>query len=110
MQISGPGGDWVPLSGSQFLDAAVSTGLTIPTIPAAVPAKGCQYVAVIIAQAQIQWIRTDGNAAAANVGGGISMQPSDFRVIYGQQALRAFRVIRGAPGGSLAVEFYYFRP
>jgi hypothetical protein len=118
VQIAGPSGDWIPLSGitpggapagSQFLDVAVSTALTIPSIPTGVVIKGSQYVAILIAQVQTQWLRTDGNDVTAGPTGGLQMLDGDFRIVYGLNALKAIRVIRGAPGGALAVEYYFFR-
>lgn len=120
-QLPGPSWDWTPLSGSQFLDAGSSTALTIPTIPSSSTApqglnltgvnpKGCEYVAILLAQTVGQYIRTDGSAVTAAVTGGLYLAPGDYRIVYGLQALKAIRVIRSGAGGSLAVEYYYFRP
>jgi hypothetical protein len=99
----------------------VSTALTVPTIPSASTApqglnltgvnpKGCEYVAILMAQTVGCYIRTDGSAVIADVTGGLLLSPGDFRIVYGLQALKNIRVIRAIAGGSLAVEYYYYRP
>jgi hypothetical protein len=100
---------WFPF-GNQFLNASSSQSLTVPALPAGQPAKGAVYVAILTAQAQAQWIRTDGVAVAAAVTGGIKMNPGDWRLIYGYEGISKVRVIRDADGGSLAAEYFYFRP
>jgi hypothetical protein len=68
------------------------------------------YVAILTAQGQAQWIRTDAAAVTAAVTGGIRLLPGDWRLIYGYEGISKVRVIRDAAGGSLAAEFFYFRP
>jgi hypothetical protein len=102
--------EWFPLpASSQFLNAAVSTALTLPSLPAGQPAKGAQFVAVLTAQAIRQWLRHDGSAVLSVATGGELLDPGNWMVVYGYQALKAIRVIRDADGGSLAVRYYYFR-
>jgi hypothetical protein len=102
--------EWYPFPGSsQFLNVAVSTALTIPAPPAGQPAKGAVHVGILTAQLIRQWIRYDGSAVTASVAGGESLEPGNWVVIYGYQALKGVRVIRDADGGSLAVKYYYFR-
>lgn len=104
---------WEPL-GNQFIDSASSVALTIPVVPATAsntqPMKGAIYVAILTAQTQAQWIRTDGVTVVAVVTGGVKLFPGDWRLIYGRQTLDNVRVIREAAGGSLACEYFYFRP
>ncbi len=100
---------WEPIA-NYFINSAASTALTAPAVPSGEPAKGAVFVAILTAQAQAQWIRTDGTAATAAVTGGIKMFPGDWRLIYGAKNINAVRVIRDADGGSLAVEYFYFRP
>jgi hypothetical protein len=102
--------EWFPLPGSsQFLNAAGSTALTLPSIPTGQPAKGAIYVAVLTAQALGQWLRFDGSAVTAAYTGGELLSAGSWMVVYGYEALKAVRVIRSADGGSLAVKYYYFR-
>lgn len=104
---------WEPI-GNQFINAAASTALTVPVLGQGAligqPAKGAVYVGILTAQGVAQWIRTDGIAVAAVVTGGIRMISGDWRLIYGITNLKAVRVIREADGGSLAVEYFVFRP
>ena len=102
--------EWVPIPGCQYLDAAASTALTVPTLVSGQIPKGAVYVAVLTCQVVPAYIRTDGIAVTAAVSGGRQMQPGDFEVVYGIQALKNIRLIRSATGGSVAVEYYYFRP
>ena len=66
-------------------------------------------MAIIIAQGQIQWYRTDGSAATAADSGGISLAVGDWLQVEGRAALSAFRVIRGSSGGGLKVSYYLYR-
>jgi len=97
---------WAPI-GCQYLDAAVSTALTIPAT--SVIGKSC-YVAVLSAQVVGTWIRTDGQAVLASVSGGRLLPAGDHEVVYGREAISKLRVFRDGAGGSLAVEYYVFRP
>ncbi len=101
--------EWFPLAASsQFLNASASTALTLPSIAAGQPAKGAVFVAVLTAQLVRQWLR-HGSAVTAAVTGGELLDPGNWMVIYGYEAMKAVRVIRDADGGSLAVRYYYFR-
>lgn len=101
--------EWEPI-GCQYIDAAASTPLTVPALGAGSIAKGAIYVAVLTCQAVPAWIRTDGNAALASFTGGRQMQVGDYEVVYGIRAIQKIRLIRSGAGGSVAVEYYYFRP
>ena len=109
-QAPGPDAGWTPLAGSQFLDVGVSTALTIPAAPTTGNRVGIEYVAILLAQTVAQFYRTDGSAVTAAVTGGIQLNPGDFVILYGLQALRAVRVIRSGAGGSLAISYYFYRP
>lgn len=95
--------------GNQFVDASVSTALTIPALPAGDVAKGAIYVAILSATAQAVWLRTDGVDAVAAVTGGVKLVAGDWRVIKGYSALKKVRFIRDAGSGALAVEYFYYR-
>jgi hypothetical protein len=101
--------EWEPLAPSQFIDAASSTALTVPALPAGHIAKGAIYVGIMTAQNVRQYLRYDGNAVTAAVTGGEILEPGDWVELYGIQALKAVRVIRSGAGGTLAVKYYYFR-
>lgn len=102
--------EWVPLLGSsQFLNVGASTALTIPTTAQGQVQKGAVYVAILTAQIVKQWLRYDGQAVTASANGGEGLNPGDYVVVYGINALRAIRVIRDVDGGSLAVKYFYFR-
>ena len=102
--------EWFPLAASsQFMNVSSSTALTLPSIAAGQPAKGAVFVAVLTAQLVRQWLRHDGSAVTAATTGGELLDPGNWMVIYGYEALKAVRVIRDADGGSLAVRYYYFR-
>lgn len=103
--------EWMPIAGStQLLDVAVSTALTVPAVGAGQIPKGAVYVGILTAQLIRQWLKYDGSAVTPSVTGGELMEPGDYVVIYGVQALKAVRVVRNATGGSLAARYYYFRP
>lgn len=116
MQIPSVPATWVPILGtSQFINASSSTSLTLPTQAQIIAASGgasragCEIAAIIIAQAQAQWIRTDGSAVTAAVTGGLKLQIGDWRQVEGRNALSNLRVIRDADLGSLTVEYYIYR-
>ncbi len=110
MQIATIPEEWRPIpSSSQYLDASSSTALTVPTVPTGEPAKGATIVGVLTAQNVGAFIRTDGSAVTAAVTGGRRISPGDYEVVCGYTALKAIRIIREASGGSVAVEYYYFR-
>lgn len=113
MQLPGPAADWIPIaSSSQFIDSGSSTALTIPAVPTSGgrSVSGAKIVAILFAQTQAQWIRTDGSAVTAAVTGGIKLAAGDYMIVYGSEALGGIRVIRDASGGSLAVAYYFYRP
>lgn len=102
--------EWFPLAASsQFINASSSTALTLPAIAAGQPAKGAVFVAVLTTQLVRQWLRHDGSAVTAAATGGELLDPGNWMIIYGYEALKAVRVIRDADGGTLAVRYYYFR-
>ena len=73
---------------------------------------GCDFVAILIPQGGIYWVRTDGQAAVAASTGGVALNAAteDYRIVYGQAAIRAIRFIQGAGGTNMVVEYYLFRP
>ena len=61
--------EWYPLTGSaQYLTAATSTALTLPSVASGQPAKGAVYVGILTAMLGTMWIRFDGTTASALIG------------------------------------------
>jgi hypothetical protein len=112
-QSPGPQPGWTPLSPSQFSTAAGSTALSIPNAATqSPPIRGYgDYVAILIPQGGIYWVRTDGQAAVAASTGGVALNAatSDYRYVYGLVAMRNIRFIQGAGGTQMVVEYYFFR-
>lgn len=114
-QVPGPSGTWIPIAGTeQFLDVSASTALTLPTqaqTAVAIPGNkaGTEIVGILTAQAQSQWVRSDGSAVGAAVTSGLKLNSGDFQIVEGRSALSAVRVIRDAAGGSLNVRYYIYR-
>ena len=100
--------EWFPIANSsQFLSSASSTALTVPAIAAGQPAKGAVILAECACSGDIVWMRLDGGTAAAQQG--VLMNPGDWRIIYGTQALAAVRQIRASSASLLTVSYFYFR-
>jgi len=110
-QMPSPVDEWVPLVPHQFIDAAVSTALAIPTIAAqgGIP-KTAKYVAVLTCQGVQAFIRLDGQAVTAALSGGKLMLVGDSLTVFGVVAMRSVRIIRSTVGGTVAVEYYYYAP
>jgi hypothetical protein len=93
--------------------AAASTALSIPNAATQTPPiRGYgDYVALLIPQGGIYWVRTDGSAAVAAATGGVALNAAtnDYRVVYGLDAMKKIRFIQGAGGVGMVVEFYFFR-
>jgi hypothetical protein len=72
---------------------------------------GGEYVAILIPQGGIYWVRTDGGAAVAAATGGVALNAStnDYRIVYGLNAMKLIRFIQGVGGVGMVVEFYFFR-
>lgn len=116
-QVPGPIGTYLPILGAeQFLDVGASTALTLPTqaqvaatIGGGSSKSGIEIVAILTAQLQAQWIRSDGNAVTAAASGGLKLNPGDFQIVEGRASLTAIRVIRDAAAGSMNVRYYIYR-
>ena len=93
--------------GTQFTDAAVSTALTIPTPAAGTRLGGTDWVCLLQAVAQTQWISHFG---AAVVNACFQMNAQDTMLIYGLQPIKNIRFIHGVGGGGLYAAFFTFRP
>lgn len=109
-QFPAPGPTWTPISGHQFIQAAISTALTIPSAVSigGTSGTGYQYVAILQAQGASQWVRMDGTAVTAAYTGGKKLNDGDFLIVYGLASLKAVRVIQDSTGGSLVVEYYSY--
>lgn len=109
-QFPAPGPTWTPISGHQFIQAASSTALTIPSAVSlgTTSGTGFQYVAILQAQGAGQWLRMDGQAVTAAYTGGKKLNDGDFLIVYGLAALKNVRVIQDTTGGSLVVEYYTY--
>jgi hypothetical protein len=104
----------MPLAPSQFSVGAASTALTIPNAGTQSPpikGVGGEYVAILIPQGGIYWVRTDGTAAVAAATGGVALNAStnDYRIVYGLNAMKKIQFIQGVGGVGMVVEFYFFR-
>ena len=116
-QLPGPQGTWIPVPGAeQFLDVGASTALTLPTqaqvasVFAGGSSKaGIETVAILTAQGQQQWIRSDGTAVTAAASGGLMLDVGNYMIVEGRSALSNIRVIRAVAGGSLNVRYYVYR-
>lgn len=102
--------EWYPLTGSaQYLTAATSTALTLPTIAAGQPAKGAVFVGILTAMLGTMWIRFDGTTASSLIGAQ-PMYDGDWVVVYGYEALKAVRIVKDAAAtGLMAISYFYFR-
>ena len=106
----------MPLSPSSFLAAVASTACAIPSPASQTPPlktnPGCDFVAILIPQGGIYWVRTDGLPAVAASTGGVALNAAteDYRIVYGQNAINKVRFIQGAGGTQMVVEYYLFRP
>lgn len=110
--LPSPFDEWIPLAPHQFLNAAVSTALTVPSITSQGGniAAGSKYVCILTCQGVQAYIRLDGVAVTAALTGGKLLNVGDVLTIYGIKAIQAARIIRSADGGTVAAEFYYFKP
>jgi hypothetical protein len=112
-QSPGPQPGWTPLSPSQFSTAVASTGLSIPNAATqSPPIRGYgDYVALLIPQGGIYWVRTDGTAAVAASTGAVALNAAtnDYRIVYGLSAMKKIQFIQGAGGTTMVVEYYFFR-
>src|ERR1700687_6022106 len=114
-QTPGPSGTWIPIGGTeQFLSPGASTALTLPTqaqVNTSLPGNkaGIEMVAILTAQGQAQWIRSDGLAVVAAFTGGLKLNSGDFLIVEGRSGLMNVRVIQDAAGGSLDVRYYVYR-
>lgn len=108
-QFPAPGPTWTVLGPHQFLDASVSTSLTIPPLTANVTTgPGVEYVAILIAQSVAQWVNFDGTAATQAFTTSCRLGDGDWVIVYGLNNLKNVRVIHDATGGSLAVLYYTY--